>query len=300
MLKLELLKGQTKYDLTNAVDYVLQAFDSLALPPVTNLTQQGPYQVGVTLVGTRIEARTIPITLHVFGHDEQQYWERRRELNRMLTPFDGMLTLRLRRDGFVTRCLDCVYDGGLTLSSAERRQFGQLAAFSLLAPDPIWYDPAIVSVTFALSGGGAPTEVPTPVETPVGASIIDETRSITYLGEWYTRPIIRVYGPIDDLIINNLTTGEKLDFSEYVLGSVVGTSIGAGEWLEIDCRTNQITDQAGVNRIAWLSETSHLATFHLAAAPEAPGGVNVLRVQGDNVAPATHIDVTYYNRYPGV
>ena len=134
MLKLELLKGTERYDLTDAVDYVLQAFDNLALPPLTNLTERGPYQVGATLVGTRIEERRIPLTVHTFAEDEQGYWERRAELARLLTPYDGTLTLRLRRDGFITRCLDVVYDGGLTLSSAERRVFGQLAAFTLLAP----------------------------------------------------------------------------------------------------------------------------------------------------------------------
>lgn len=300
MLKLELLRGTQKYDLTNAVDYVLQAFDNLALPLVTNLSERGPYQVGVTHVGTAIGGRVIPITVHAHGCDEQSYWERRAELVEMLTPFDGTLTLRLRRDGWVTRCLDCVYDGNLTLSSQERRQFGHLAAFSLFVPDPIWYDPRVVSLTFALSGGSSPTVVPTPVPTFVGASIIDETRVFTYEGGWRSEPIIRIHGPIDDPIIDNLTTGETLDFSQYVLGSVVGTSIAVDEWLEIDCVANTVVDQDGVNRIAWLSKDSDLATFHIAAAPEAPGGVNVLRVRGEDVGMATRINVTYYRRYPGI
>lgn len=300
MLKLELIRAGRRYDLTNAVDYVLQALDNLALPPVTNLTERGPYQVGATLVGTRIEARVIPIAVHTQGCDEQGYWERRAELAEMLAPYDGILILRLRRDGMVTRQLDCVYDGNLTLSSQERRQFGQLAAFSLLAPDPIWYDPAVVALTFALPGGGSPFVVPMPVPHFVGASIIDEVRIFTYGGTWRSEPVIRIHGPIDDAIIDNLTTGEKLDLSQYVLGSVVGVSIGAGEWLQIDCRNNTVLDQDGVNRIAWLSEDSDLGTFHVAARPEAAGGVNALRVRGENVDASTRIDVSYYQRYAGV
>jgi len=300
MLKLELLRAGRRYDLTNAADYVLQAFDNLALPPVTNLTERGPYQVGVTRTGTIVHGRTIPITVHATGCSEQDYWERRAELVEALAPYDGTLALRLRRDGFVTRQLDVVYDGNLTLASAGRRQFGQLAAFSLLAPDPIWYDPAIVSLTFALSGGGAPFTVPTPVETFIGGSILDEVQIFTYAGAWPSAPVIRVYGPIDDCIIDNLTTGETLDFSESVLGSVVGVSLAAGEWLEVDCGAHTVADQDGVNRVAWLSEGSDLATFHIAADPEAAGGVNALRVRGENVDASTHIDVTYYRRYPGV
>jgi len=301
VLKLELLKGTERYDLTDAVDYVLQAFDNLALPPLTNLTERGPYQVGATLVGTRIEERRIPLTVHTFAEDEQGYWERRAELARLLTPYDGTLTLRLRRDGFITRCLDVVYDGGLTLSSAERRVFGQLAAFTLLAPNPVWYDPTAIVLTFSLAGASPATMVPTPVPTFVGASIIDTSQTITYTGDWASEPVIRINGPITNTIIRNTTTGEKLDFSQYAVGGVpVGTYIAAGEYLEINCATNKIVDQGGISRLAWLSEDSDLATFHIAAEPEAVGGVNTIQVQGFNVNAATSIVFTYYPQFLGI
>ena len=95
-------------------------------------------------------------------------------------------------------------------------------------------------------------------------------------------------------------TGLSAKIVQSLGGVPVGTYIAAGEYLEINCATNKIVDQGGISRLAWLSEDSDLATFHIAAEPEAVGGVNTIQVQGFNVNAATSIVFTYYPQFLGI
>ncbi len=95
-------------------------------------------------------------------------------------------------------------------------------------------------------------------------------------------------------MLENETTGEKLDFT--------GTTVAAGHYYDIDCRYGRksVKDEAGTNEIADLTSDSDLATFHLAAEPEAGGGVNSLRLTGSAVTTATKVELTYDTRYLGI
>ena len=97
-----------------------------------------------------------------------------------------------------------------------------------------------------------------------------------------------------DAVIENLSTGEKLDFSGY--------TIGAGHYYDVDCRYGYktVTNDLGENKIAELSDDSDLATFHLGAHPEVDEGRNSLRVTGTDVNEDTEIYVNYYERYLGI
>ncbi|KKL57939.1 hypothetical protein LCGC14_2230370, partial [marine sediment metagenome] len=43
-----------------------------------------------------------------------------------------------------------------------------------------------------------------------------------------------------------------------------------------------------------------LATFHIAPVPEAPLGVNAIRLQGSNANGSTAMELRYFDRYFGI
>jgi hypothetical protein len=91
-----------------------------------------------------------------------------------------------------------------------------------------------------------------------------------------------------------VTTGEVLDFT--------GTTIGAGEWYELDLRYGYKTvlDNSGANVVSDLSSDSDLATWHLATDPEAAGGINSITVTGSAVTEATSVHLVWFERYLGI
>lgn len=119
----------------------------------------------------------------------------------------------------------------------------------------------------------------------------DIAESVTYTGDWRDYPVVRIYGPISSPVLTNSTTGEKLDFTGYTIGSA--------DYYEIDLRYGYKTvkNSAGDNKLAQLSQDSDLATFHLAPASEVPDGVNVFTLAGSAGGATTLARVVYYNRY---
>jgi hypothetical protein len=117
---------------------------------------------------------------------------------------------------------------------------------------------------------------------------------VDYNGTWLTYPTIRVTGPICDCVITNTGTDEVLDFT--------GATIGANTYIDVDLRYGYKTveDSAGANQIALLSTDSDLVTWHLAADPELPDGINTITVQGNGAGEATKIELSYYERFIGV
>jgi hypothetical protein len=192
------------------------------------------------------------------------------------------------------RQTDCHVNGRIVFASSNQDGFNQRCVVPLRAADPTYYDPSLQSVTFGVGGGGGAFTVPVAVPTGVGASAVDQTRTIAYAGTWRTYPIINVTGPINNLVIYNTTTGDKLDFTGY--------TIGVGASLTIDCRAGvkTIVDGTGTNVIDKLSDDSDLATFSLEADADAPGGVNSIRVTASGATSATEIFFQFYNRYEGL
>jgi hypothetical protein len=82
-----------------------------------------------------------------------------------------------------------------------------------------------------------------------------------------------------------------------------GVTIAGGVTYEIDLRYGRklITDNSGVNQNAKLTEESDLATWRIVPNPEAPDGINDIRVEvaGDATL-ATRIRIEYYDKYPSI
>lgn len=99
--------------------------------------------------------------------------------------------------------------------------------------------------------------------------------------------MITVDGPINDLVITNNATGEKLDFT--------GDSVAVGKQRIIDLRygNKTVVDELGADCIALLTTDSDLATWHLAPHPDALFGFMELPadVSGGKVLATAEIGV---------
>ena len=209
-------------------------------------------------------------------------------------PGDDPIILRYTLTDGTVRQLDCFLANSPMFAEVDRKVYNFFEGVVLRANDPTLYDPEATSVTFEIGAGGGSFAVPMVVPHEVGASVIDELETITYPGTFLAYPIIRITGPIDDCIITNETTGEVLDFT--------GDSLSAADYYDVDLRYGRktIVDSAGASQLGTLTSGSDLATWHLAADPKAPGGINSIRVTGSAATEATQVEISYFTRYIGI
>jgi hypothetical protein len=275
--------------------YLWQGEDGWAMPPVRRLTERGGQQHGSTDRGFLLEPRPLGAVFRFFAETPTDLWAYRSQLITWFAPYNSP-ALKVTLAGGLIRHIDCYYAGDMTMPASDRDFLAQAVGLQLIAPDPSWYDPAGAAATFALGGGGDAFTIPHAVPHGVGASTIDQVNVIAYTGTWFSFPhLIRITGPIEDAVITNEATGEKLDFT--------GVTIAGGDYYDIDTRYGRktVVDSSGVNKIADLTSDSDLATFHLAPdSAEAPGGLNSIRVTGTSVTEATGVAVNYYIRDLGI
>ena len=288
---IELIRGTDILNLNDLDTYLRIEEDGLGLPEVRRITERGPFQHGDTDLDFRLEPRIINVVCGVFGGDIPGYWATRRTLQQLLRPSRVPLSLRYTLPTGDVRQIDVVYAGGLTWSSDDRLITTHRAGFQLRAADPTFYDPAIISTRYGIGGGGGTWAIPWAMPWQIGSATVNQVQGITTPGDWESYPTILVYGPINNLVITNDVTSEKLDFT--------GFNLSTGSTLTIDTRygIKSILDHLGVSHINKLTDDSDLATFHLAAHPDADSGINAIRVVGSNATSITEIYIQFQARY---
>jgi hypothetical protein len=127
-----------------------------------------------------------------------------------------------------------------------------------------------------------------------GSSMMGEDQLTTYTGTWQTFPLIYITGPMQGPVIRNLSTGEYIALDYSVSGGEVVT-------ITLDYGNKTVTNNFGVNLIGIVTSDSDLATFHIAPAPEAVHGENIIRVIGGGaIIGVTKVELWYYTRYIGI
>lgn len=122
------------------------------------------------------------------------------------------------------------------------------------------------------------------------SSVDAQSLPIPYLGDLPESPVLSITGPVTNPSITNLATGETIDF-----GTI---TIGAGTTYLINTRYGQNSVLFGtVNKDFELTDDSDLGDFHLAPAPTATGGTNVLNLNGTAMGTATRFAISYYDRF---
>lgn len=273
------------------------------MPPVRHISTKGAQQHGETWKDFRLLPRVIDLAIRYVGSSRSSMYSGQEALAAWL---GGMQKLRLRKvrpDG-VTREIVCRYLEGATFPrDAKSNEAAQTDTLRLIAHDPLFYDPE-QKVSYVSGGenagawlfGVAGSGLIFPAT--FGSLTMGMTVPLAYAGTFLAYPVIYLTGPLTDLVITNVTTGEKLDFTGFTLQN--------GETAEIDCRygykTAMRTDVTpNVSLLANLSTDSDLGTFHLA--PREAGEathVNEIQLEGSGATSASRITMRYYERYLAV
>lgn len=293
MAILDLIVGSSTYSLDDGTYCYYQGDDGFGMAQVYDLAERGPQQHGDSDRGFYLAPRNGRLFLQIEGTSWEDMFTRRHALMDIFRPQYRNLSLRWTFDTY-TRQLDCHFSGDMQMPSNDRRAFAQDVVVGLKANDPTFYDPDAEVVIFQLGAGSDTWEVPFEVPWTVGASTIDVSSAISYLGSAPSYPVIRITGPLDDAVITNTTLGLKIDLT--------GINIAAADWYEIDLRYGRKTvkDKAGTNKIADLTTDSDLTNFRIVPDPDASGGTNSITVTGTSATTASKVDITYYTRYIGI
>ena len=271
-------------------------------PPIQYITQRGPFQHGVTVKDFFLQPRVIQLLIRQAFCDRDAWWDGRAALLNEIRPNRQTISTavvpgRLQRclpDGTLRAIEVFISDGPRfeqrVVNTWDEWAFQEVLRF--IAHDPVIFDPTRNDVNFAI---GLDSELVFPITFPIefGVGEIDDTLSINYVGTWESLPIIVITGPIEQPQIDNLTTGEKLEFSIDIDPAQVVT-------IDLSYGSKTVLDQDGNNLIGGLTADSDLATFHIAPDPEAPLGVNQMRLQGTHGTGTTDIEIRYFDRYFGI
>jgi hypothetical protein len=297
-MDIQLLRGAEILSLTDNTVCGVLSWDGVGEAPVRRIEERGPQQHGVSDVGFRLEPREIQLALWLGADSFVDLEARRRTLVDWLRATTANLTLRFTTEAGEIFDIDGHSVGALTLPVEGGDGMTLKSGVVFRCPDPTFYDPVAVAVSFLVGGGADSFYVPMSVPHFVGASVVNASVTVTYAGTWRAYPLIRIVGPIADPVITNAATGEVLDFT--------GTTIAGGDRYDIDLRYGHKTviDAAGVSQIAKLVTSSDLATWHIAddseVTGEVTGGVNSISVTGSGANVATRIDIVYNTRYVGI
>jgi hypothetical protein len=294
MATLDAIVGGTTYSLNDGTYVYWIGEDGVGNTPSRRITEQGPLQHGDTDVDVRLDPRVFRESFQIIPASLSAHYDARKALLRFLRPSATKMQLKWTLDNGDVRQIDCVVIDGPNFASTEREGFAQKLVVQFRAADPTFYDPTQIATTFGVGAGAGAFSYPLSFPVSFGGSTVNQTRTITYDGTWREYPVIVIAGPITNPIISNLTTGDKLDFT--------GITISAGDSYTIDCRYGYktVTNAAGTNKIADLTNDSDLATFSLEAAPDVAGGNNDIQVTGTSANATTQVYLRYYNRYVGI
>jgi hypothetical protein len=269
--------------------------------PIEYRTSRGPFQHGETALDYVLRPRVLQYVFRLQTRNRDKYWVERERIQNVFRPnrqatadlLPGKLK-KILEDG-TQRALDVFVDQGLDFASNSGNwdEFGSDEVIRFIAYNPIWYDPNQSSQIFALADL-AHLVFPITFAIQFGSKIINDSAVVAYTGTWLELPVITITGPIQTPIIQNSSTGEKLELTY---------NVPAGVTITIDLRYGKktVVDNLGNNLVGVLTADSDLATFHLAPDPEVAGGNNTVFVNGTGAEPnQTSINIYYYLRYGAI
>lgn len=294
----------TRYVLRNVKGYVIEKITGLGIPNVRRQFSRGAFQQGKTDLGYRSDSRLIGITWALVDNDLWGLDDLRQELYSIFRPReDDPVSLRFVLPSKRIRQADVnLID---VMEAEDTDSYGAQRVTAVFeAADPRLYDPRQQTVDFNLITYNDGWTIPWPIPWPIGQSAVNTTEVINYAsGDRLADqefPVIRIFGPLRNVIVENLTTGESLDFT-----AEGGVAIGLGEFVEIDLSYGVKTavDQNGNSVERFLTDESDLATWHLSYNTELldsgnrSTGSNTIRVRGNAASTVTRVEIAYFNRY---
>ncbi len=293
---------ESEYSFDNAYDRFIWGRTGDGMPSITYQTQRGPFQDGVTPLGFTLNPRIIQLVHRRNADCRSDYWDNRADILNLLRPnrqptivFQTGVLRKEIPDGSV-RDLSVLIEQGPAFrgSSGERwDEWSIQEALRFIAHDPAYFDPTKNSqqMTFSTTAEDIVFSFDFPIT--FSSNALSENNTITYTGTWLSYPTIILNGPMQDPIIRNLTTGEKIE-----LTTIIGVDRTVTINLEYGNKT--IVDDLGTNLIGTLTTDSDLSTFHLEPAPLAIDGVNSLGVAAIQTDGNTEIILEWFTRFIGI
>lgn len=282
------------YIAPDGIEYPLQTSERAVLreegygtPPITYITQKGPAQHGVFVNDYLLEPRIIQLLVRHNGSSRNDYWSNRAGIMDALRPnkqtvhsdvIPGVLRKALP-DGSLRDIRAFIESGpGFTPTPNGWDEYAFQEVLRFIAHDPVWYDPAIVTVNF----GTTATQLVFPITFPITFSSTRDTETVAYAGTWIEYPTFVINGPASSVYILNDTTDEHIRFT-YPLAA------GRSVTIALSYGTKLVTLDDGTNLLGYVDPESDLASFKL--------------IPGDNdiiTNGASSITMTYKNRYWGI
>jgi hypothetical protein len=302
------IAGQT-YNLNDGARIRLEVFD-LAMPAAVRITQRAPAQNGRSNLSGLTRERYVDLSWTLQGIDLPDYYALRIKIQEIFRMRENVpVTLTFILPNGAIRSLDVYLDGMLLFD--DRSHTMTRVSGTFVADDPRLYDPNLRQILFALLKGSGGLPIPFTIPVPIGGSALDNIVEFTYAnGDRLASsefPLIIVNGPIDNPVVENLTTQEKIDLSAN--GGLV---LNEGEFVVIDLSgfprrdSKTIRNQDGDSVTQFLSTDSDLNGFHFSWAGELlpngtySTGLNRVRAFGSGINLNTSINFRYYDRYEGI
>jgi hypothetical protein len=223
--------------------------------------------------------RNLDIPITVVGTDRADVQTKLRRIGKLTQNVFGPLTLRASYTDGTSLDLKTYYTGG------AEGQWGTSAGMtyatwtlSLKAPQPYWQSTTVeqFTVTSGATGRGllpSLTKLKVASSQALGAILINNTGDVPMF------PTYRVLGPIGGLVVRS-DTGQEFSFN---------ADVAAGEIININTETGQVTDETGANRYPILNPAPKL--FRI------PVGESTVVIEGINVDTNTKVDLFYALRF---
>jgi len=293
--KFELVRPDgSKLELTHP--YRLRELAGIGMSPVEHNIQRAPFQDGATYLASFLRPRVVTFSLALVDwSSELAVWDARDAMLSIVSALaDGFGLLATLPSG-AERRLDLRFADDLDMPIAWRNwTLHQPTVMQAIAHQPLWYDPTSVNWTYMFDPGLGDWIFPLPFPRGFGSYDIGIEETKDYEGTFKAYPIITIGGPITNLVILNETTDEQLDFTGYTVADARVMTID----LTPGVKTVLLDDDT--NLIDKLTDDSDLATWHIAADPEATDGQNTMVVSGTGADPGTFIQIRFFTKYIGI
>lgn len=247
------------------------------MPPFSFVEEEVPFAPGSRLRQVNVKAREVDLPIEISCTTHSELRSKLRSLMKILNPLKGDGTLKCTAIDGTQRLLNCRYSGGLEIS--ESGQTWQNVVLVFKAFDPFWYDANTIVQTFTT---GQPATFFPIFPLRLSSSTVFADITVNNEGDVETWPEWIFYGPGDNMILRNLTTGGYLRLN---------TSIGDRESITIDTKKKTIKKNDGTNLFSLQTSTSSIWSLQ--------EGLNNIRIEMSSANANSSVQLSYKNRYWG-
>ncbi|MBA4544000.1 phage tail family protein [Thermoactinomyces daqus] len=258
--------------------------EGFEMPSFSFAEEKIPLQSGSVLQDIQVEPREVDMAVMFRGNNSADLQRNVRWFKKLFNPLRGDGKLRVLTADGVERELVCRYKSGMegrekTGESGDRYK---KMVLTFRAFDPFFYSTQVFTNTYELNTNPPKWFPLFPLR--LGGDAISTEIQLDNQGDIETFPVWTIYGPGQNPVLLNLTTGYYLMFENL--------SLDVNEFVTIDTQKRIIEKDDGTNLYPELSIGSTLWRLN--------AGVNIVHMEMDGASSDSKIVVWYRERYLGV